>query len=38
MEIEASKKIQTERIWEMENLEKRRGTTDANITNKIQEI
>ena len=37
MKIEAIKKTQTERILEMENLEKRTGTTDTSITNKIQE-
>ena len=38
MEIEAIKKTQTEEILEMENLGKRTGTTDASITNRIQEM
>ena len=38
MEIEATKKTQTEAILEMENLRKRTGTTDAIITNRIQEM
>ena len=38
MKIEATKKTQTERILEMENLGKRTETTDTSITNKIQEI
>jgi hypothetical protein len=37
VEIEAKKKTQIEGILEMENLGKRTGTTDAGITNKIQE-
>ncbi|KAL6056636.1 hypothetical protein STEG23_020363 [Scotinomys teguina] len=37
-EIEAIKKKQTERRLEIENLSKRTGTTDANITNRIQEM
>ena len=38
MEIEAIKKTQTEAILDMENLRKRTGTTDAIITNRIQEM
>jgi hypothetical protein len=38
MEIELLKKTQTEEILEMENIGKRRGTTDATITNRIQEM
>ena len=38
MEIEATKKTQTEAILDMENLRKRTGTTDAIITNRIQEM
>jgi len=38
MEIETIKKTQTEAILEIENLGKRRGTTDASITNRIQEM
>ena len=37
-EIETIKKTQTEGILEMENLGKQTGTTDAGITNRIQEI
>lgn len=37
MEIEAIKKILTEGILEMETLGKWAGTTDASITNRIQE-
>jgi predicted RNase H-like nuclease (RuvC/YqgF family) len=37
-EIEAIKKTQTEVILEMENLGKRTGTTDTNITKRIQEM
>jgi cell division protein FtsL len=37
MKIEAIKKRQTERIFEMENLEKRTRITDTSITNRIQE-
>ena len=37
VEIKASKKTQTEEILEMKNLEKRTGTTNANITNRKQE-
>ena len=37
MEIESIKKTQTEGILEMKNLGKRTGTTDASITNRIQE-
>lgn len=38
VEIEATKTTQTEEILEMENIGKRRGTTDATITNRIQEM
>jgi hypothetical protein len=38
VEIEAIKETQTEDILEMENLGKRRGTTDAGMTNRIQEM
>lgn len=38
MEIEAIKKAQLEGILEMENLEKRTGTADVSITNRIQEM
>ena len=38
MEIEAIKKTQVEATLEMENLGKRTGTTDASITNRIQEM
>ena len=37
MEMEAINETQTERILDMENLGKRTGTTDASITNRIQE-
>ena len=37
-EIEAIKKTQTKRILDMENLDKRTGTTEASITNRIQEM
>ena len=37
-EIEAIKKTQTEETMEMENLGKWSGTTDASITNRIQEM
>jgi hypothetical protein len=36
MKIEAMKNTQTEETLEMENLGKRTGTTDANITNRTQ--
>jgi hypothetical protein len=36
MEIEAIKKTQTEGILEMENLEKRTGTTDTSITTRYK--
>ena len=36
-EIEAIKKTQTKGVLEMENLDKQTGTTDASITNRIQE-
>ena len=38
MKIEAIKKTQTKEILEMENLGKRTGPTDANITNRIQKM
>jgi restriction endonuclease len=38
LEIEAIKKIQPEGILEIENLGKRTGTTDTNITNRVQEM
>ena len=38
MEIKAIRKTQTEGILALENLGKRIGTTDANITNKIQDM
>ena len=38
MEIETLKKTQRETTLEMENIGKRSGITDANITNRIQEI
>jgi hypothetical protein len=38
VEIEEIKKTQTEGILEVENLGKRKGTTDTSITNKIQRI
>lgn len=38
MEVEAIKKTQTDGILEMKNLGKRTGTTDASITNIIQEM
>ena len=38
MEIEATKKTQTEGILEMENLGKRTATTDTSITNRVQEV
>ena len=38
LEIEAIKKTQIEGILEMENLGKGTGTTDASITNRIQEV
>jgi chromosome segregation ATPase len=38
IEIESLKKIQRETALKMENLGKRTGVTDANITNRIQEI
>jgi archaellum component FlaC len=38
MEIETIKKSQRETTLEMKNLGKRSGVTDANITNRIQEI
>lgn len=38
LEIELIKKTRTEGMLEMENLGKRTGTTDAIITNRIQEI
>jgi hypothetical protein len=38
MEIERIKKTQMEAILEMDNLEKRSGTTDASINKRIQEI
>ena len=38
MEIKAIKRTQMEATQGMENLGKRTGTTDANITNKIQEM
>ena len=37
-EIEKIKKTQTEGILEMENLGKWTGTTEASITNRVQEI
>ena len=37
-ERKAIKKIETERILEMESLGKQRGTIDVNITNRIQEM
>ena len=38
IEIETLKKTQRETTLEMENIGKRSGITDANITNRIQEI
>ena len=38
VEIKAIGKIQTEEILETENIEKRTGTTDTTITNRIQEM
>ena len=38
MEIETITKSEMEATWEMENLGKRSGVTDASITNRIQEI
>ena len=38
IEIESIKKTQTEKILELENLDKRRGTTEESITNRIQEM
>jgi uncharacterized coiled-coil protein SlyX len=38
MEIEAMKKTQTNEILEMKNLGNRTGTTDASITNRIQDM
>jgi prefoldin subunit 5 len=38
MEIETIKKSQRETTLELENLGKRSGVIDANITNRIQEI
>ena len=38
MEIEITKKSQMEGTLEMENLGERSGATDANTTNRIQEI
>ena len=38
LEVETVKKSQREESLEMENLEKRSGVTDANITNRIQEV
>lgn len=35
-EIEAMKKTQNKRIFEMENLGKQTGTTGASVTNRIQ--
>ena len=37
-EIEALKKTQTEGILDMENLDKQMDTTEASITNRIQEM
>ena len=38
MQIASIKKSQRERTLKIENLQKRSGVTDANITNRIQEI
>jgi hypothetical protein len=38
VEVETIKKTQMEAHLEMENLGKRSGITDVNITNRIQEI
>jgi hypothetical protein len=38
MEVETIKKLQRETILKIENLEKKSGTNDASITNRIQEI
>ena len=38
MEVETIKKSQRETTLELENLGKRSGVIDANITNRIQEI
>jgi uncharacterized coiled-coil protein SlyX len=38
MEVEATKKTETELILEMENIGKRSGTINTNIINRIQEI
>ena len=38
IDVELIKKTQTKGILEMENPGKRTGTTDANITNRIQEM
>jgi predicted lipase len=38
VKIETEKKAQTDEILKMENLEKTTGTTDASITNRIQEM
>ena len=38
MEVETIKKSQKEKTLELENLGKRSGVIDTNITNKIQEI
>jgi chromosome segregation ATPase len=38
VDVEPIKKTQTERILEMEKSKERTGTTDASITNKIQEM
>ena len=37
-EIEAIKKTQIKGIWDMENLGKQMGTTEANIANRMQEM
>ena len=38
IEIEAIKKTQTEGIQEIENLGEQTGTTDASISNRIQQM
>jgi hypothetical protein len=38
LEIEAIKKTQTERILEIENIEKRKLITDLNIANRMEEM
>lgn len=37
MEIEVIRETLTDRILDMENLDKQTGTTDTSITNKVQE-